>query len=173
MAVGRLLQVILAIFSSHTLDHLLAQYGYAAVFAFVMVESLGIPFPGETMVIAAALSAGTSHTLSVQLIWVAAAAGAIIGDNGFAIGHRLLRRYGPGSASTSAFWPSTPPAGSSGRVPYALGFYYGGSALKGVGEQADVGLGVAAVVVVVGFAWWTCRHRRRLERGPSAPIPEP
>jgi membrane protein DedA with SNARE-associated domain len=92
--------VIAAIFSTHTLDHLLSQYGYAAVFVFVMVESLGIPFPGETMVIAAALYAGATKRLQVELIWAAAAAGAIIGDNiGFGVGHwggyRLLRRYGP------------------------------------------------------------------------------
>jgi membrane protein DedA with SNARE-associated domain len=69
------------------------------VFVFVMIESLGVPFPGETMVIAAALYAGAEHHLSVWLIWTTAAAGAIIGDNiGFAIGHwggyELLRKYG-------------------------------------------------------------------------------
>ncbi len=40
-----------------TLDDLLATYGYAAVLVFVAVESLGVPFPGETMLIAAALYA--------------------------------------------------------------------------------------------------------------------
>jgi membrane protein DedA with SNARE-associated domain len=69
------------------------------VFVFVMLESLGVPFPGETMVIAGALYAGTTHQLSPWLIWAVASAGAIIGDNiGFGIGHwggyRLLRRYG-------------------------------------------------------------------------------
>ena len=91
--------MLAAFFSSHTLHHLLSQYGYAAVFVFVMVESLGIPFPGETMVIAAALYAGTSHHLSPWLIWAVAAGGAILGDNiGFAIGRwggfRLLLRHG-------------------------------------------------------------------------------
>ena len=86
-------------FSTHTLNHLLSQYGYLAVLLFVMVESLGVPFPGETMVIAAALYAGTTHHLSPLLIWAVAAAGAIIGDNiGFGVGHwggyRLLYRYG-------------------------------------------------------------------------------
>jgi membrane protein DedA with SNARE-associated domain len=88
-----------AFFSHHTLNHLLAHYGYAAVFAFVLVESLGIPFPGETMVIAAAVYAGAGHHLSPWLIWAVAGAGAILGDNiGFAIGRwgglRLLVRYG-------------------------------------------------------------------------------
>ncbi len=65
-----------------------------------MIESLGIPFPGETMIITAALYAGLTHRLSPWGIWPAAAAGAILGDNiGFAIGnwggYRLLLRYGP------------------------------------------------------------------------------
>ena len=53
-----------AFFTTHTLDHLLSQFGYAAVFAFVMVESLGVPFPGETMLITAALYASLTHHLS-------------------------------------------------------------------------------------------------------------
>jgi membrane protein DedA with SNARE-associated domain len=69
------------------------------VFAFVMIESLGIPFPGETMVIAAAVYAGSTHHLAPLVIWAVASAGAIVGDNiGFGVGHwggyRLLRRYG-------------------------------------------------------------------------------
>ena len=88
-----------AFFSTHTLDTLLSNYGYAAVFAFVMIESLGVPFPGETMVIVAALYAGHTHNLAAWGIWLAASAGAIIGDNiGYAIGYwggfRLLLRYG-------------------------------------------------------------------------------
>ena len=70
-----------AFLTTHTLDHLLSQFGYAAVFAFVMVESLGVPFPGETMLITAALYASLTHHLVVWLVWAAAAAGAIIGDN--------------------------------------------------------------------------------------------
>jgi membrane protein DedA with SNARE-associated domain len=86
-------------FSTHTLNHLLSQYGYAAVFLFVMVESLGVPFPGETMLITAALYAGATHNLEIGLVWAVAAAGAIVGDNiGYSVGrfggYRLLRRYG-------------------------------------------------------------------------------
>lgn len=81
------------------LHHLLTQYGYAAVFLFVGAESLGVPVPGETALITAAIYAGTTHNLSVWLIFVVAAIAAIIGDNiGYLIGekggYRLLRRYG-------------------------------------------------------------------------------
>ncbi len=92
--------IVAAFFSSHTLHDLLGNYGYAAVFVFVGIESLGIPFPGETMVIVAATYAGATHRLTVWLVWLIAAAGAIVGDNiGFAVGHwggyQLIRRYGP------------------------------------------------------------------------------
>jgi membrane protein DedA with SNARE-associated domain len=81
------------------IDDFLGRFGYAAVFAFVGIESLGIPFPGETMLVSAALYAGATHNLSILGIIVAASAGAIIGDNiGFGVGHwggyRLLIRYG-------------------------------------------------------------------------------
>jgi membrane protein DedA with SNARE-associated domain len=82
-----------------SVSHLLTTYGYYAVFALIALESLGIPLPGETMLIAAGTYAGTSHKLSIWVIFLVAAAAAIIGDNiGFMIGHkggyRLLRRYG-------------------------------------------------------------------------------
>ncbi len=85
--------------TTHNLLHLLATYGYWAVFVFIVIESMGIPFPGETMLLVAAIYAGTTHRLSILLVIVAAASGAILGDNlGFIIGraggYRLLRRYG-------------------------------------------------------------------------------
>lgn len=86
-------------FTSSGLTHLLTTYGYIAVLVFVSIESIGIPFPGETMLLVAAIYAGTTHHLSIPLIIVAAATGAILGDNiGFLVGreggYRLLRRYG-------------------------------------------------------------------------------
>jgi membrane protein DedA with SNARE-associated domain len=85
--------------STSSLTHLIATYGYLAVFFGVGIESLGIPFPGETMLLIAAIYAGTSHQLSIALVIVAAAAGAIVGDNlGYWLGReggvRLVRRYG-------------------------------------------------------------------------------
>jgi len=86
-------------FGHHELQHLLSTYGYWAVMAFVGVESIGIPFPGETMLLAAAIYAGTTHQLDIWLVVAAAASGAVIGDNiGFWIGrefgYELLLRYG-------------------------------------------------------------------------------
>jgi membrane protein DedA with SNARE-associated domain len=82
-----------------SVNHLLHTYGYAAVFLLVAAESLGIPLPGETILIAAGIYAGTTHHLNVWAIFAVAAAAAVIGDNvGFWIGdkggYRLIRRYG-------------------------------------------------------------------------------
>lgn len=73
--------------------------GYAAVFALIAIETMGIPVPGETALIAAALLAHDGQMDIVALVALAAAA-AIIGDNvGFAIGRkggrRLLLHPGP------------------------------------------------------------------------------
>ena len=81
------------------MNHLISTYGYFAVALLVGAESVGVPLPGETALILAAIYAGHTHRLSVWIIFVVAAAAAIIGDNiGFWIGdrggYRLLRRYG-------------------------------------------------------------------------------
>lgn len=80
--------------------HLISQYGYWAVGGIVGLESVGIPLPGETTLIAAATFAGATHHLDIGLIVLAAAGGAIIGDTiGFFIGREiglpLLHRHGP------------------------------------------------------------------------------
>jgi membrane protein DedA with SNARE-associated domain len=81
-------------------SHLIASYGYLALFGLVGVECVGIPVPGETALIIAGAYAGTTHRLSPWVIFAVAAAAAIIGDNiGYWIGdkggYRLARRYGP------------------------------------------------------------------------------
>jgi membrane protein DedA with SNARE-associated domain len=77
---------------------LLDHYGYLAVGGLVLVEDFGVPVPGETILIAAAVYAGAGqlNVLAVGLIGLIA---AILGDNiGFAIGHfggrPLALRYG-------------------------------------------------------------------------------
>lgn len=83
----------------HLIDSLLASYGYYAIFALVALESLGVPLPGESAVIAAALYAGTTHHLNVTVLAAVAIAAAILGDNagywlGRTAGQRLADRYG-------------------------------------------------------------------------------
>jgi membrane protein DedA with SNARE-associated domain len=72
---------------------LLASYGYWAVLIVVMMESAGIPVPGETILISAAIYAGTTHNLRIEFVILAAACGAIMGDNiGFWVGREFGRR---------------------------------------------------------------------------------
>jgi membrane protein DedA with SNARE-associated domain len=85
--------------SSEGLDHLITTYGYLAIAVVIGIESMGIPLPGETMLILAAMYAVRNSDLNIWLIVAAAATGAIIGDNGgYWIGNRmgypLLRRFG-------------------------------------------------------------------------------
>jgi membrane protein DedA with SNARE-associated domain len=77
---------------------LLEHYGYLAVGGLVLLEDFGVPVPGETMLIAAAVFAGSGH-MNIAVVILVAVAGAIIGDNiGFAIGHfggrPLVERFG-------------------------------------------------------------------------------
>ncbi len=76
----------------------LNHYGYWAVLALVLLEDFGIPVPGETVLIAAAIYAGHGQ-LNVVAVGVIAFAAAVTGDNiGFAIGHfggrNLALRWG-------------------------------------------------------------------------------
>ncbi len=69
---------------------------YAAVFLFVGIESLGIPLPGEVVLMSAALLA-SQGIVDPAFLWIAGATGAIVGDStGYLIGHhygyRLLHR---------------------------------------------------------------------------------
>jgi membrane protein DedA with SNARE-associated domain len=77
---------------------LLEHYGYLAVGGLVLLEDFGVPVPGETILIAAAVFAGAGH-MNIAVVILVAIAGAIIGDNiGFAIGHfggrPLVERFG-------------------------------------------------------------------------------
>ena len=85
--------------STDTIDGWLQSYGYLVVFLLVMIESIGVPVPGETALIGAALYAGSTHRLEIAAVIAVAIAGAIIGDNiGFSLGRyggaRLLLRHG-------------------------------------------------------------------------------
>jgi membrane protein DedA with SNARE-associated domain len=60
---------------------------------------MGIPLPGETILVSAAVYAGATHQLGIVGVILAASIGAIAGDNvGYLIGRRfgfpLLLRYG-------------------------------------------------------------------------------
>ena len=79
-------------------SHLVEVFGYPLLFVAVMAESSGVPIPGETALITAAVLA-SGGKLQIELVIPIAAAAAIVGDNiGYLIGRRggrwLLERPG-------------------------------------------------------------------------------
>ena len=73
-------------------------YGYVVVAVITMLESMGLPLPGETVLLAAS-AYSASGRLHLSGVVGAAAAGAIVGDSlGYWLGRRggraLLIRYG-------------------------------------------------------------------------------
>ena len=75
------------------------EYGYWGVALAIGLESMGVPIPGETALVAAALYAGKTQALNIWVLIAFASVGAIVGDTigywiGREIGLRMLMRYG-------------------------------------------------------------------------------
>ncbi|HZD87303.1 MAG TPA: DedA family protein [Gaiellaceae bacterium] len=197
--------------SSHTIDSWLSTYGYLVVFLLVMIESLGVPVPGETAVIAASLYAGSTHKLQIWWVIVVAAAAAIIGDNiGFTIGRyggaRLLLRYGNKihlherrlkvgiwvfrrhggkvvfwgrfvsilrtyaaflAGTNQMEWPRFLVFNAAGGIIwatlYGIAYYEFGRSLERLNTTIDIVLGVAGILILLGFAIWTRRKEGELQ----------
>jgi membrane protein DedA with SNARE-associated domain len=72
------------------MTHFFTHHGLPVLFAVVLLESFGVPLPGETALIAFGVLAAEGHYSIVSVIAVAAA-GAIVGDN---LGYWLIGRLG-------------------------------------------------------------------------------
>ena len=87
-------------------------HGLPLLFVVVMIESFGVPLPGETALIAFAVLASQGH-YSIVVVIAVAAAGAIVGDNlGYLIigrwgGRNLLERWGPLRRFSQRYLPPT------------------------------------------------------------------
>lgn len=85
--------------SKEMLQQLIATHGYWTVALVVGLESMGIPLPGETVLVLAAIYAASDPSLNIWIVITAAAVGSILGDNaGYWIGYRYayaaVLRYG-------------------------------------------------------------------------------
>jgi membrane protein DedA with SNARE-associated domain len=83
---------------AHHLTRLLQSYTYPVLLLLVLMESLGVPLPGEIALVTAAAYAASGH-ISISIVIVLAALGAIIGGMlGYWIGVKgglpLVTRYG-------------------------------------------------------------------------------
>ena len=130
------------------MNHLVATYGLAALFLAVMLESAGMPVPGETALIAASVLAARGLVSLIAVIVVAAAA-AIIGDNagywiGRAAGRRLLTRWRPIARYADKMLPPAERffAHHGGKAVFLARFMPG---LRVIG---------ALVAGIAGMAWW-------------------
>ena len=84
---------------SGRLAALIASHGYPVIAIVIALESMGLPLPGETVLVTAAIYAGSTHWLHIGPVIAAAAAGAIAGDGagywiGRYVGESLLLRHG-------------------------------------------------------------------------------
>ena len=82
---------------TEALDHvqliaILSSLVYLSVFLLITLENLGLPLPGETVLVGAAIYAGQTHQLDLIFIILAAASGGALGGT---IGFWLGRIFGP------------------------------------------------------------------------------
>ncbi len=72
---------------------LIKTYGYWVIGIGILLECMGVPFPGETVLIIGAISAAQGHMNIIAVILIAAVS-AILGDNiGYWIGKKLGRSF--------------------------------------------------------------------------------
>jgi membrane protein DedA with SNARE-associated domain len=203
------------------LRQLLETYSYGAIAGLVALEAMGIPLPGETALVSAAILAGANHILNIWLVIAAAAAGAIVGDNvgfwvGREFGYRLLVRYGPYIRMTvpriklgqylfrryggrvvffgrfvailrvlAAFlagtnrvpWPRFFLFDAAGGIVWAttfgLGPYWLGHEMSRLAGPIGIGLGIIALICLLGLILFLRRHETRLEEKAEAALPGP
>jgi membrane protein DedA with SNARE-associated domain len=71
------------------MKELIHHYGAGIVFSLVFLESIGLPLPGEAILISAAIFAGTTQELGITSVLVTAVFGAMLGSTiSFWIGDR-------------------------------------------------------------------------------------
>ena len=76
-----------------TIAHLVHDYGLAMIAVVIGLESIGLPFPGELVLVFAGIFSGTGHELNIVAVVLTAAAAAAVGQM---IGYLIGREYGYG-----------------------------------------------------------------------------
>ncbi len=83
----------------HSVAHLIHAYGLLVVAAFIGLESMCIPLPGETALIVGSVIAGRTHELGIVAVILTAIAASVVGRVigylfGMQFGYWVLLRYG-------------------------------------------------------------------------------
>ena len=91
---GAVIALLLAI----SIYHVPANLGYGILFGLILIESAGLPVPGETSLIAAGVLA-SAGSMSLPIVFAVAITAAVVGDNlgylvGRRVGHRVLTAPG-------------------------------------------------------------------------------
>jgi membrane protein DedA with SNARE-associated domain len=74
-----------------SIAHLIHAYGLFVVASLIGLESVGLPFPGETVLIVASAISGTDRYLNITSVILTAAVASIIGRM---IGYVIGREFG-------------------------------------------------------------------------------
>ncbi len=126
---------------------LLDHYGYLAVGGFITLEDFGVPVPGETILIAAAVYAGAGR-LNIVAVGLIAILAAVVGDNiGYTVGYfggrALVLRFGKYVMLTSE------------RLDKAEGFFarYGGVVVAGARFIEGLRQANGIVAGTIRMAW--------------------
>jgi membrane protein DedA with SNARE-associated domain len=131
------------------MTHFFTQYGLPLLAVAVMLESLGIPLPGETVLIAFGVLASQGR-YDIRWVIAAAAVGAILGDN---LGYWLIGRLGGRALLTRWRWLR----GYSDRVlPRAEGLMarHGGKTVFFGRFVSVLRTTVAWIAGLSGMNWW-------------------
>jgi len=187
----------------HDIAHLITDYGLLVVAVVIGLESIGLPFPGESVLILAGIFAGTQHQLNIFWVVVVAAVAAIVGQAigylvGREFGYRLLLRYGPYVRVTESriklgeylflrhgrkiivvarFVPLL--RSLAGILAFAwagvFGFaaYFLGHEVEHVAGPVMIGIGIVAVVVLAIGANFVGKHEAQLAAEAERALPEP
>lgn len=91
--------LLASLISVHTLINALHVVGYPAIVLFIFIECIGVPLPGETILLLASFLSASDSRLQLPLIILCATIGAVLGDNmGYLVGRTggraLVERYG-------------------------------------------------------------------------------
>ena len=108
----------------HGLSHLLEALGPWLVFGLVFLESMGLPFPGETVLLTGAAFAAAGKLSIVEVYLGSAAGGALGAMAGYGIGRSgvlaWLRRRGATSGRIGGEKDSTSILEASGLSRYSM-----------------------------------------------------